>query len=322
MCSTATFTDLLPLGRKDHLAPGNGIDPSDRDGEIRIADWPVPGMYQPDGFDAYEVGGSTYLVTANEGDGRDDWGDYEETTRASNLTLCEDAFAGFVDGSDRVGSVAELTAARNLGRLNVSTAEGQRGAEGCYEELHVLGARSFSIWTADGELVFDSGDDFERIAAAAVPEFFNSNHRENSFETRSDDKGPEPEDVAIAWLDGRAYAFVVLERIGGVMVYDLTDPTAPQFVRYVNNRDFTAVPGTSQAGDLGAENVIVIAAEDSPIGQPLLAVANEVSGTTTLFRIGIADRTPPFGGGVADACRDARGPQARSCASPPARGRG
>ncbi|APU19045.1 choice-of-anchor I family protein [Actinoalloteichus sp. GBA129-24] len=284
----AEITDILPLGVKDHSLPGAELDVSNRDDAINIASWPVKGMYQPDGMAAYEAAGATYLVTANEGDSRD-WAGYGEEYRIADLVtdvapLCEDAFADFPGGP------AELVAEENLGRLNVTAANGLReGDEPCYEELHSFGGRSFSIWSTEGEQVFDSGADFERITAELYPEMFNSNHTENTFDNRSDDKGPEPEGVTTGRIDDRTYAFIGLERIGGVMVYDVTEPAAPEFVQYVNNRDFTVDPESAdwqRAGDLGAEGLTFIAAEDSPLPDtPLLAVANEVSGTTTLFRI-------------------------------------
>ncbi|MEU3019797.1 MULTISPECIES: choice-of-anchor I family protein [unclassified Nocardiopsis] len=284
----AEITDIVPFGTKDHLEPGNELDVSDRDGGITIANWPVSGMYQPDGFDSYRWRGQTLLVTANEGDSRD-WDGYSEETRLKNLELCEDAPAvrRFLDDNDQgIGTVAELTADRNLGRLSVSTADGLREDGSCYEEIHSFGGRSFSIFGTDGEVLFDSGSDFERITAEAAPEFFNSNHRESTFDGRSDDKGPEPEGVALGKVKGRTYAFVGLERVGGVMVYDVTDPRAVTFTQYLNNRDFGAEPSSRAAGDLGAEGLTFISAGDSPVpGVPVLVVANEVSGTTTLFRI-------------------------------------
>ncbi|MFU8840754.1 MAG: choice-of-anchor I family protein [Nitriliruptoraceae bacterium] len=307
--ASATFTDIVPLGFKDHLLPGNELDVSDRDDEIRIASWPVFGMYQPDGFDAYRWRGQTLLVTANEGDARADFGDFEEDVRFANFgrgraqdppPVCVDddgkapeRIQGFLDDNELgIETLDELADAANLGRLNLSRAQGLRypdeseGAFGpCYEELYSFGARSFSIWTTDGTLVYDSGSELERITAEIYPDNFNSNHRQNSFETRSDDKGPEPEDVTIGRVAGRAYAFIGLERIGGVMVYDISDPRAPFFVQYLNNRDFTAESDSSEAGDLGAEGLIFIEAGDSPTRRPMLAVANEVSGTTTLFDI-------------------------------------
>jgi hypothetical protein len=121
--------------------------------------------------------------------------------------------------------------------------------------------------------------------ATLLPESFNSTNDANgSFDTRSDDKGPEPESVTVQRLFGRSYAFIGLERIGGVIAYDVTEPTAPTFSGYVNHRDFTAAD-IALAGDLGPEGVVVIPAHQSPIGEPLLMLSNEVSVTTTLFRI-------------------------------------
>jgi hypothetical protein len=81
------------------------------------------------------------------------------------------------------------------------------------------------------------------------------------------------------------YAFIGLERIGGVVVYDISNPYQPRFVDYANFRDFSADVETPQAGDLGPEGLIFIAGEDSPNGKPLLVVGNEISGTTTVYEI-------------------------------------
>lgn len=283
--AAAEVTDIWPLGFKDHSVEGNGLDASDRDGGIDIRTFEgLKGVYMPDGLNAYTAGGETYLVTANEGDARE-WGDYVEASRVKNLA------------GDGYGPVCEnlsaLTADAELGRLNVTIENGFDADAGCYSELYAFGGRSFSIWTTDGTQVFDSGDDFERITAAAAPEFFNSNHSESNFEGRSDDKGPEPESVAIGEVDGRTYAFIGFERVGGVAVYDITDPAAASFVTYINNRDFSVSVEDAedpaavlpQAGDLGAEGLTFIPASESATGEPLLAVANEVSGTTTLFSL-------------------------------------
>jgi 2',3'-cyclic-nucleotide 2'-phosphodiesterase/3'-nucleotidase/5'-nucleotidase len=134
-------------------------------------------------------------------------------------------------------------------------------------------------------LTFDSGDAFERITADAFPANFNASNSNNTFDNRSDDKGPEPEGVVIGEILGNLYAFIGLERIGGVMVYDLENPATPRFVQYVNNRDFSAAPDTPAAGDLGPEGLLFIKAQDSPNGKPLLVVGNEISGTTTIYQI-------------------------------------
>lgn len=275
---SARVTALHPLGAKDHSKPGNGIDTSDRDDAIAIREVPVSGLYLPDGIKSYTSRGRTYLVTANEGDARE-WGDYAEPARVKDLgddglpPLCADVF----DES--------VTEDVDLGRLTVSTASGLRADGSCYERLYSFGGRSFSIWTTDGRQVFDSGDDFERITAAANPEFFNSNHTESGFDGRSDDKGPEPENLAIGEIDGRTYAFVGFERVGGIAMYDITDPRHARFVAYENNRDFAESVedggDLAKAGDLGPEGVTFIPSKH----HPMVAVANEVSGTTTLFAV-------------------------------------
>jgi 2',3'-cyclic-nucleotide 2'-phosphodiesterase / 3'-nucleotidase / 5'-nucleotidase len=303
--ATAEVSKIIPLGRKDHSVPGNGIDPSDRDPEgaptfdIRTYD-NLYGIHMPDAIDNVEIGGVTYLLTANEGDARE----YEGLTDVSRVrdlrdvvrdrtgvrpsradALCADEFP------DREA----LIEVNELGRLNVSTIDGYDPVRGCFFELHALGARSFSIFTTDGTLVFDSGEDFERITHAAYPENFNSNHRENSLETRSDDKGPEPEPITVFELWGRTYAMIGFERMGGVITYDISDPEAPVHVDYTNNRDFSIQPfdDLAGAGDLGIEDIVFIPSDQSPNMRPLVVTANEVSGTTTVFEIVRGRPVPP-----------------------------
>jgi hypothetical protein len=188
----------------------------------------------------------------------------------------------------RFPDAAALKSSAALGRLTVTNASGDSDSDGDFDQIHVFGARSFSIWTTNGELVWDSGDQFEVFFAepqngyAAV---FNSNHEELARDNRSDNKGPEPEGVAVGKVGGRSFAFVALERIGGVMAYDVTNPYAPSFAAYANARSLT-----EQKGDLGAEGVVFVPAEDSPNGKPLVLVGNEVSRTVTVFQVNAAKR--------------------------------
>jgi hypothetical protein len=253
----------------------NGLDASDKDSGINIQNWPVMSMYMPDAIAAYQTDGVTYLVTANEGDARD-YAGYSEEKRLADLVLDAAVFP----------NAAELQKPENLGRLRVSTASADTDGDGLVDRIAAYGGRSFSIWDAAGNLVFDSGDAIERITAELLPEGFNSSGENDSFDSRSDDKGPEPEGLALGEIDGRTYAFVGLERIGGVMVWDITDPRAPVFMHYANNRDFTVA--TEQAGDLAPEGIIFVPAEQSPTGRPMLIVANEFSGTTTIWDIDTA----------------------------------
>lgn len=287
---SATVTGIVPFGYKDHSLPENAFDASNEDGAINILPWPVWGMYQPDSIAAYDVGGLTYLVTANEGDARD-YDGFSEEARVKDLVLDPSVFHPL--------AARVLQEDEHLGRLNSTTASGLatpkgkgRGkGSGKHSEIYAYGARSFSIWDASGALVFDSGSALEDITALAMPDNFNANNDDNdSFDSRSDDKGPEPEGVAVGVIDGTPYAFIGLERAGGIVVYDISDPTAPIFQSYVNNRDFgqdAEIGGNSNAlaGDLGPEGLEFIPASDSPTETPLLAVGNEVSGSTRLYEV-------------------------------------
>ena len=251
------------------------MDASDRDGVINIANWPVQGMYLPDAIATFRKGPSTYFMTANEGDSRD-YAAYAEETRVGSVTLDPTAFP----------NAAALKASSALGRLKITKSKGDTDGDGDYDQLYSFGARSFSIWKDDGTLVYDSGDDLEQLTAAALPGAFNSTNDANaSFDTRSDDKGPEPESLAVAKVRGRQLAFIGLERIGGIAMYDVTDPTAPSFVQYINSRDFSVGATTGLAGELGPEGLLVIAEDDSPTGNTLVVTASELSGTTALFEL-------------------------------------
>lgn len=288
--NTATVTSLLPLGFKNHNLSGNGLDPSDQSGagntaSISIANWPVFGMYQPDGIASYRVGGQTFLVTANEGDARADWGAANnEEVRVNN--------ASFVLDTVKFGGAANVTALKanaGLGRLNVTNRYGDFNNDGKIDSIFTFGARSFSIWDgATGALVWDSKDDFEQRTAALFPSNFNAGHTTNSLDDRSDNKGPEPESVTIGKILDSTYAFVGLERIGGFFVYNITIPNAPYFVQYLNTRNFSVTPGQANlatVGDLGPEGIVFIPRNESPNGKDLILLSNEVSGSVAIYQV-------------------------------------
>lgn len=147
--------------------------------------------------------------------------------------------------------------------------------------VYAFGARSFSVWDgANGDLVFDSGDDLEQLTATALPANFNSDNTANSFDNRSDNKGPEPEAAAVGVIDGRTYGFLGFERIGGFVVIDLSNAAAPTIEQYLNNRDFASAP---VGPDSGPEVIDFVPTAESPIGRPLVVVANEITGTVTIY---------------------------------------
>lgn len=274
--ASATVTGVYSFGFKDYMAEGNRIDTTDADGGFTLQNVPVWGMYQPDGLATVTVAdGTVYVLSANEGDTRD-YDGYSEEGEVSEVVLDETVFT----------NAAELQTEEVAGKLEIVTSTGDTDGDGDFDALYLPGARSFTVWSVAGELVWDSGEALETITAEAYPEYFNSSNDGTELDDRSDNKGPEPEGITTGVIGDKTYAFIGLERIGGVVVYDVTDPTAPVYVTYANNRNFEADPETAEALDLGPEGLLFIPAADAPDGVTnLLVVANEVSGTTTLYAV-------------------------------------
>lgn len=270
--ATTTFTDIWALGTKDVSLPGNGMDISDNNGQVLIANWPIQAFYMPDAVANYTIGGTTYLVTANEGDEKEYTGFVERTTvGAATYTLDPAIYPNaFV-----------LKQSYNMGRFRVSNLSGNTDADSDFETINAVGSRSFSIFNATTkQIVFDSGDDFERYTAANLPTIYNADHEDNVAKGRSRAKGPEPEGVTVAQIGTETFAFISLERVGGVMVYNITDPNNVTFVDYKNSRSTSAY-----AGDHGPEGIMYIKPENSPNGTGYVLVANEISGTITIFEV-------------------------------------
>lgn len=268
--ATGEFTDIVPLGLKSFL--GLPFDGSDRDGAGNSAsinlqtDNPVFGQYMPDSIASFTgADGGTYFVIANEGDDRDDFITPDETARVSSLNLDDAAFP----------NAAALKTNAGIGRLTVSNAPGNNGdtdGDGDIDQILAYGGRSFSILNADGVIVFDSGSHTEQFVAAAG--LYTGATGAGLFDdSRSDNKGSEPEGVTIGQVGGKTLAFVGLERGGGgVMVYDVTDPGNVEFVQYLR-----------QLGDTSPEGLTFVDKAHSPTGRELLFVTNEVSNTVSLY---------------------------------------
>ena len=146
--------------------------------------------------------------------------------------------------------------------------------------LRVRHALVLDLECATGALVWDSGADFEVRTAAAFPRNFNSNNDANDFDNRSDNKGPEPEGVAVGGVHGRTYAFVGLERIGGVMVYDVTDPSAPSSCSTSTPRLRGCARPRQRPRDRPVRR-----RHDSPTGSAAPVVSNEITGTVSTWRL-------------------------------------
>ena len=270
--TTSTISDIWALGAKDVSIPGNGMDISDNNGQVLIANWPIKAFYMPDAVANYTVGGTTYLVTANEGDEKEYTGFVERTTVGASTYILDAAL---------YPHAAVLKQSYNMGRFRVSNLSGNTDADTDFEVISAVGSRSFSIFNATTkQIVFDSGDDFEKYTAANLPTLFNADHSDNISKGRSRAKGPEPEGVAIAQISNQTFAFISLERVGGVMAYNITNPNNVTFVEYKNSRSTSA-----WSGDNGPEGITYIKPENSPNGTPYILVANEISGTITIFEV-------------------------------------
>lgn len=291
--TTNTITDIKPLGFKDHSVFGKGLDATNTGTNVNIANFPIKGMYLPDALTHFNVAGIEYLITANEGDARADYGaaNNEETTiGAASYSLDATAFP----------NASALKSNAVLGRLKCTNRLGDTDNDGDFDEIYTFGGRSFSIWNATtGTLVYDSGDDLEQITAndPTYGAMFNCSNTNITKKDRSDDKGPEPEGVAVAMIAGKPYAFVSMERVGGLMVFNVSNPAAPQFVQYVNNRGLTGL-----TGDRGPEGIIYITQQNSPNGKAMIVLGNEISSSISAFEIACPSSSASVSSSTTTAC--------------------
>ncbi len=315
---TGEVVRFMGLGYKDHSLAGNGLDASDRDSsggtaEAKIQTRNVKGMYMPDAISVFEKDGATYFVTANEGDARS----YPCLLGGTNPAASEDEDVRV----SSVGVAAPLTADDSangaLGRLKVTKLyPATYDAADDFTSLYSYGARSITVWqepsdTADvitsAVLVSDTGDDLEQLLAEEMPTKFNADWSTstgtiNALDARSTSKGPEPEGLTVGTVAGHTYAFVGLERVGGVAMVDISDPATPEIVNYLNTSNPSATGGpnfvdattleTGLAGDVSPEGLAFIRASDSPTGRPMVVVSHELSGTTAMYEVGVTATTP------------------------------
>lgn len=271
--TTNTISGYKGLGFKDHNELDQGMDISNKDNIINIQNWNVKGVYQPDAISSLTVDGNTYWLSANEGDGRE-YAGYESETRIADLELDSIAFP----------NASTIQEDSIMGRLKTFTPDmiGDTDGDGDIDELYSYGARSFTIWNEAGELVWDSGDQFEQYIADNHPNFFNCNSgKASKSDSRSDDKGPEPESITVGKVGENYYAFIGLERQGGIMIYNITNPLAPVFDSYVHSMD----ESTGLMTDIAPEGILFLSAEDNHSEYDLVISSHEVSGTTTIFKI-------------------------------------
>ena len=274
-----TIISLAALGYSSYgTGSNNALDASDQSGAILITgDLPIKGAYMPDALSFGTIGGQGYIFTANEGDSRE-FGTVIDANRINSTTFTNLDPIAFPDASI-------LKNSKFLGRLSALKYSGDTDGDGDYDELHVMSGRSFSIRNATtGALVYDSKDLIEQIIAnhPTFAAIFNASNSTGtpSLKNRSDDKGPEVEGIYFQTINGKPYVFLALERVGGVMVFNVANPLSPVFVAYRNNRSTTL-----SGPDLGAEGIVTIPAAISPNGNDIVILANEVSSTLSIYQV-------------------------------------
>lgn len=255
------FTAIYPLGLIEQT-----IDASDKDGGALIDDL-VKGMPMPDTVTSFRSGGTRFLVTANEGDFR---GDDADRIRVKEFTGVETGVT--IDRTDAA-----------LGRLRVLKDQSDPDGDGLIDEPIMPGTRSFTIWNAStGALVADTGS-LETLLLELDPTLHNNNGEDmdlaKKFDSRSDDKGPEPEAIATGVINGHRYIFVGMERQGGILMYNADNPAAPTFVAYINN--YSEDPYLA----IAPESITFIGADESPIGEPTLLIGYEVGGQIAVYTV-------------------------------------
>ncbi|SDT94397.1 choice-of-anchor I domain-containing protein [Desulfobacula phenolica] len=293
------------------------IDIDSKDG-ANVASAPdnIMGLYQPDTIATYRVDGVDYIVTANEGDDREynDWEDYAKAISLKEKKKCK--FSTQLE--------QDILNKKSKNKLRILKDMGL-DANGVYTKLFLAGTRSFSIWDADCNQVYDSGEAFETYLAANYPDSFNTrvdntkkqkdiNKLKNDnipyekigekayfwegVDARSQKKGCEPEALALAKIGSETFAYIGLEKQGGFFIYNITNPKNPMFVDYINNIKYSSLP--TQSGDLAPEGMSVFVQDK----KHYLAIANELSGSISIYRLlntGIAKKLASLNIGSFDA---------------------
>ena len=290
--ASKSFDGVWSIGFEDHSKTPVDLDKKDDVYAPKTYEG-LLGIRMPDAVAACTIGGETYLITANEGDSRE-WGDED----AGTAYLNEDE-RDFGDGEASPAGAITAEGSALEGKVVFFDAQDYDGLE--EDKDYLFGGRSATIFRVaeDGlEQVFTTGDSFEALTAAYLPDNYNCSNDNAVLDDRSGKKGPEPESVTLGQVDGRTYAFVALERTGGIMVFDMTDPAQTTFVNYINTRDFDAIVEGSEVyedgeldkwvtgGDVAPEGLAFVDAAASPTGQALLLAACEVSGTVAVYQVG------------------------------------
>lgn len=261
---------------------GTPIDTSDRDsGRGPRSYVNVVGASQPDAIAGFKIGSGHYLVTANEGDARE-YSCLNDDLRASSLKV----------DSRRFRDWKTWSANSELGRSKVNPNAGDRDGDGDIDTIHLRGARSMTIYR-NGAVLWDSGKLLEEIQTSAFGvQNINGSHSLSTDKStvnylpqdRSDDKGSEPEGIAVGIVGDARVAVLGLERMSALVVFDISNLRAPSLIKWIQMMPVTSTP-VSQATAWSPEGVVFVPAEKSPNGKALFITSFELSGSLTIHQI-------------------------------------
>jgi hypothetical protein len=257
-------------------------DTSDRDAGAGPRTYTnVVGASQPDAIAGFTIGAGQYFVTANEGDARE-YTCLNDDLRGSALKV--DA-RRFPDWSILSGSAA-------LGRAKVNPTIGDKDGDGDIDTIHLRGSNSMTMYR-NGIVIWDSAELLDQIQTKAFGVTnINGSHSLSSDKStmnyvgqdRSDDKGSEPEGVAVGMVGNRRIAILGLERMTALAIFDITQPRNPVFQEWLQMLPTKATPA-KDVKHWSPEGIVFVPADKSPSGKALVITSYELSGSLSIHQI-------------------------------------
>jgi len=257
-------------------------DTSDRDSGAGPRNYAnVVGASQPDAIASFKVGSGHYFVTANEGDARE-YTCLNDDQRGSSLKVDTRRFPNW----------SALSASAALGRAKVNPTIGDRDGDGDIDTIHLRGSNSMTMYR-NGIALWDSGELLDQIQIKAFGVAnINGSHSLSSDKStmnyvgqdRSDDKGSEPEGVAVGMVGNTRVAILGLERMTALAVFDITQPRSPVFQEWLQMLPAKATPA-KDVKHWSPEGIVFVSADKSPSGKALIITSYELSGSISIHQI-------------------------------------
>jgi hypothetical protein len=267
-----TFDYLASYGWHDHAKPGHGLDVQRHLPQPFIGNWPIKSLPQPGDFCLCEFSEGEIVLTANEGKPRR-YPNFTESIPFENLNIRGNA--------TNLPEAYQFVDKEFLGLLEISSVDGDSNRDGRLDDILAFGSRSISAYTPDSlQLLWDSGEQIERYLSRSeiYGRIFNADQHSNLKKSTSVSKGPQPFRMECLQLGGRTYVVVLLKKLGGIAIFDLTHPDKKRMVSYVNSRSLY-----QHGGDLEPVDFVLIR---NPINNSFtLAVSHAKSSSIGFYKL-------------------------------------